>query len=49
MDKELEAMDTNHPWDIVSLPKEKKAINRKWIYKVKYSVKGTLSKRKLDL
>jgi len=49
MDKELEAMDTNHTWDIVPLPKDKKAISCKWIYKVKYNVDGTLAKRKARL
>ena len=49
MDKELEAMDTNHTWDIVPLPKDKKAISCKWIYNVKYNVDGTLAKRKTRL
>jgi len=49
MDKELEAMDTNHTGDIIRLPKDKKAISCKCIYKVKYNVNGTLAKRKARL
>jgi len=40
---ELEAMDTNHTWNLVPLPKDKKSISCNWIYKVKYNVDGTLA------
>nr|KYP58820.1 Copia protein [Cajanus cajan] len=42
-------MDVNNTWDIVPLPKEKKAISCKWIYKEKYNAEGTLTKRKAKL
>lgn len=35
MKQELEALDNNDTWEIVDLPKGKKVIGNKWVYKVK--------------
>lgn len=35
MEKELQALDTNSTWDIVSLPPGKKVIPCKSVYKIK--------------
>lgn len=36
MKSEIEALESNHTWDFVSLPEEKTPIGCKWIYRVKY-------------
>lgn len=38
MQKELEALSVNGRWDIVKLPKGKKHISCRWVYKIKYIV-----------
>lgn len=35
MGEELKALEKNQTWELTSLPKEKKAIGSKWVYKVK--------------
>ena len=49
MATKLQAMDVNNTWDIDPLPKDKKAISCKWVYKVKYNADGSLAKRKVHL
>ena len=34
MDEELKSIEVNNTWSLVELPKDKKAINVKWVYKV---------------
>ena len=36
MQKELQALQDNHTWDIVSCPPSVKPIGCKWVYYVKY-------------
>lgn len=36
MQQELKALDDNGTWDIVTLPKGKRPIACRWVYKVKY-------------
>jgi hypothetical protein len=38
MDEEMVALDANVTWELVALPKNKKAIGCKWVYKVKHNV-----------
>jgi len=33
MDEEMAALDVNETWELVPLPKKKKAIACKWVYK----------------
>ena len=40
MNKELDALEANKTWDIAPLPKEKKVIGCKWIFKVKQKADG---------
>jgi len=36
MAEEIQALENNKTWTIMDLPAGKKAINCKWIYRVKY-------------
>ncbi len=49
MDEEMAALDANATWELVTLPKDKKAIGCKWVYKVKYNVDGSMSRYKARL
>lgn len=35
MDEEMKSLITNQAWDLVPLPQGKKALDDKWIYKLK--------------
>ena len=37
MDDEMYTLDDSGKWDLTPLPKEKKAIGCKWVYKVKHN------------
>jgi len=49
MHKEIQALLDNNTWDFVDLPPGKKAINSKWVYKVKLHSDGTLERLKARL
>ena len=49
MNKEIQALITNNTWDFVDLPPGKRAINSKWVYKVKLHADGTLERLKARL
>ncbi|WP_286496935.1 reverse transcriptase domain-containing protein, partial [Empedobacter sp. 189-2] len=49
MYEEMAALDANDTWELVSLPKEKKAIGCKWVYKVKHNSDGSISRYKARL
>jgi len=42
MDLELDALDRNGTWILTSLPKGKRALTSKWVYKTKYSPDGSM-------
>jgi len=44
MQKEILALQTNNTWDVVDLPKGKKAISCKWVDKTKLKSDGTLER-----
>jgi hypothetical protein len=43
MDEEMAALDANASWVLVALPKDKKAIGCKWVYKVNHNAYGSVS------
>jgi hypothetical protein len=49
MDEKMMALDVNAPWELVALPKDKKEIGYKWVYKVKHNANGSASKYKAKL
>jgi hypothetical protein len=44
MDEEMVVLNTNVIWELVVLPKDKKAIGCKWVYKVKHNADGSVSR-----
>jgi hypothetical protein len=49
MDEEMLALDANATWELVALPKDKKANGCKWVYKVKHNADGSVSRYKARL
>nr|XP_009768663.1 PREDICTED: uncharacterized protein LOC104219656 [Nicotiana sylvestris] len=49
MEKELDALESNRTWSIVTFPEGKKALTCKWIYKVKLKSDGSLERLKARL
>jgi hypothetical protein len=49
MDEEMAALDANVIWELEDLPKDKKAIGCKWVYKVKHNADGSVSRYKARL
>lgn len=49
MQKEFQALATNQTWDLVPLPKGKRPIRYKWIYKIKYKDDGSVKRYKTRL
>ena len=46
---ELNALEQNHTWSIVSLPPNKKAIGCKWVFRIKYKADGSIERHKARL
>lgn len=40
MKKEIQALEENCTWIVMDLPQGKKAIESKWVYKIKYKPNG---------
>ncbi|KAK4402748.1 Retrovirus-related Pol polyprotein from transposon RE2 [Sesamum angolense] len=49
MDAEIQALEHNQSWDITPLPKDKKTIGSRWIYKLKLKPDGTVDRHKARL
>lgn len=49
MEAELEMINKNETWELVSRPENKKVIGVKWVYRTKYNADGSLNKHKARL
>ncbi|GJS32433.1 ribonuclease H-like domain-containing protein [Tanacetum coccineum] len=49
MNEEMDCLLRNGTWDIVELPKGRKAIGSKWIFKIKYQYSGEIDRFKARL
>ncbi|GJW89514.1 putative RNA-directed DNA polymerase [Tanacetum coccineum] len=49
MNEEIDALYRNYTWTIVDLPRGRKAIGNKWIYKIKYKASGEVERYKARL
>lgn len=49
MKKEVEALASNGTWEICVLPKGKKTIGYKWVYRVKLKKDGSIERYKARL
>ena len=49
MKKELEAIERNKTWELTKLPKKKRAISVRWVFKVKLKPDGSVGKHKARL
>lgn len=49
MDAEIENMKKNEVWDLVQLPRDKKVIGSKWVFKKKFDENGKVTQHKARL
>ncbi|MCO5591770.1 hypothetical protein L7F22_045762 [Adiantum nelumboides] len=49
MNEEMDALYGNETWELVPLPKGKKHIGWRWVYKVKHNINGNVSRYKVRL
>ncbi|WVZ24536.1 hypothetical protein V8G54_003080 [Vigna mungo] len=49
MDVEMEALNKNGTWELVTLPPGKKPVGCKWVYAIKYRADGTIERFKARL
>ena len=49
MDKEMESLRKNDVWELVELPKDRKAIGSKWVFKLKTDSDGSVERHKARL
>ncbi|KAI9182272.1 hypothetical protein LWI28_023767 [Acer negundo] len=49
MDSEIQSIEKNKTWELTNLPKGRKAIGVKWVYKTKRNVKGEVQRYKARL
>lgn len=49
MTKEISAFESNHTWELITLPSNKHPIGCKWIYTIKYHANGSIERFKARL
>ena len=49
MDKEMNSLHMNDVWDLVKLPKDRKAVGSKWVFKLKVGSNGQVERHKARL
>lgn len=46
---EMDALEKNKSWVLVQLPKDRKVVGRKWVYKLKKGISGNVERYKTRL
>ena len=46
MAAEIATLESNKTWSLTTLPRHKRAIGCKWVYRVKYKADGTVERYK---
>lgn len=49
MEEEIQALELNETWEFIDLPKDKKALDSKWVYRVKSDKDGNVVRLKARL
>ena len=49
MDEQYHSLMTNDTWDLVPLPKRRKLVRCKWVYRTKYALAGSVERLKARL
>jgi Reverse transcriptase (RNA-dependent DNA polymerase) len=49
MQEEMRSLSENHTWDLVDLPKDRKAVKCKWVYRIKFGADGKPNRFKARL
>jgi hypothetical protein len=49
MNEEMTRIEKNQTWKLVDLPKEKKEVGLKWLFKIKYNEDGNIQKHKFRI
>jgi hypothetical protein len=49
MEEEMESLRKNNTWDLVELPRDRKAIGCRWVYKLKKDLDGNIERYKARL
>ena len=49
MDEEYRSLMENDTWDVVPLPKGRKLVKCKWVYRTKYALDGSVERLKVRL
>jgi len=49
MQKEMDSIHSNDVWDLVELPKDRKAVGSKWVFKLKVGADGSVERHKARL
>ena len=49
MQSEIDALEKNGTWSLVTLPPGKKALGSRWVYKIKYNSDGSVERLKARL
>ena len=49
MDKEMNSLHMNDVWDLVKLPKDRKEVGSKWVFKLKVGSNGQVERHKARL